>query len=161
MKTLVFTQAFLFACALAAGSAAAQSSPEVPEAVLTAFQRAQPQATHVLWQPCAAGYEANFEQQPDTRLAGERRLRGHLTLTPAGELVESRIDITYSTFPPLARTAISQQYPHRELDRIIKIVNARGLVTYETKICPGRDKNGKDEDCQTNRFDENGRPLPL
>lgn len=161
MKTVVLTQACLFACALAAGSAAAQSGPAVPEAVLVAFQRAQPQAAHVLWQPCAAGYEAKFEQQPDARLAGERRLRGHLTLTPAGELVESRLDITYSTFPPLARTAISQQYPHREPDRIIKIVDARGLVTYETKICPGRDKNGRDEDCQTNRFDENGRPLPL
>ena len=161
MKTFLLTQGLLLAGALAASRAAAQAGPAVPEAVQVAFQRAQPQAAHVLWQPCAAGYEAAFEQRPDARMPGERRLRGHLTLTPTGELVESRLDITYSTFPPLARTAISQQYPHRELDRIIKIVNAQGLVTYETKICPGRDKNGRDEDCQTNRFDENGRPLPL
>lgn len=161
MKTFLLIHGLLLAGALAASGAAAQTDPAVPAAVLQAFQRAQPQAAHVLWQPCAAGYEASFEQRPGARPTGERRLRGHLTLTPTGELVESRLDITYNAFPPLARTAISQQYPHRELDRIVRIVNAQGVVTYETKVCPGRDKNGKDKDCQTNRFDENGRPLPI
>jgi len=60
----------------------------------------------------------------------------------------------------LGQTAINQRYPHRELDRIIRIVNAQGEVSYEIKMCQGKDKNGKDKDCQTSRFDENGRPLP-
>lgn len=39
------------------------------------------------------------------------------------------------------------------------MVDARGEVTYEIKICDGKDKNGKDNDCQTSRFDKDGRPL--
>lgn len=133
---------------------------QVPTAVLLAFRQAQPQAAHVSWHRCPAGYEAAFAQRPADRVVGERTLWGQVALTPAGEVIETRLDVTYRGFPVLGRTAISQQYPHRELDRIIRVVDARGEVRYEVKICEGKDKNGKDKNCQTSYFDENGRPLP-
>lgn len=142
--------------------AGAQQLPpaQVPAAVLLAFRQAQPGAAHVAWHRCPAGYEAAFAQRPADRLVGERTLWGLVALTPAGEVVETRLDVTYRVFPALGRTAISQQYPHRDLDRIIRIVDARGGVRYEVKICKGKDKNGKDKDCHTSCFDENGRPQP-
>lgn len=149
----------LIVSSLLAGTAGAQQAAQVPASVLVAFQRMQPQAGHVSWHPCPTGYEAAFEQRPVERLPGERRLRGRISFTPTGELVESRLDVTHQAFPALGRTAIHQQYPQRELDRIVRVTDAQGRVIYETKICKGRDKNGKDADCQTSRFDENGRPL--
>ncbi len=150
----------LSVCGLLAGTALAQRGPQVPAPVLQAFTRAQPQAAHVAWHQCPVGYEAAFEQHPaSSRLPGERKLRGVVQLTPSGELVETRLDVTAQAFPPLGQTSVSQRYPHRQLDRIIRVVDAKGEVTYEAKICEGKDKNGKDKDCQTSRFDKNGRPL--
>ena len=147
---------------LLALAALAQHGPQVPVPVLQAFTKVQPQAAHVAWHQCPVGYEAAFEQHPTaSRLPGERKLRGVVLLTPAGELVETRLDVTAQAFPPLGHTAVSQRYPHRQLDRIIRVVDAQGEVTYETKICEGKDKNGKDKDCQTSRFDKNGRPLTI
>ena len=45
-------------------------------------------------------------------------------MTPTGELVETRLDITAQALPPLGQTAVSQRYPHRQLDRIIRVVGA-------------------------------------
>ena len=146
---------------LLAHMASAQRSLAVPTAVRLAFQKAQPQAAHVFWHQCPVGYEVAFEQYSADQLPGERKLRGLMSITPTGELVESRLDVTYRGFPPLGHTAISQQYPHRQLDRIVKVINAQGEITYETKICKGKDKNGKDADCQTSHFDKDGRPLSI
>lgn len=145
-----------------AGSAAQAQAPQVPEAVQLAFTRAQPQAIHVAWQQCPVGYEATFEQRLEAgRLPGEHKYRGATQLTPTGEVVETRMDVPARTLPPLGHTTVSQRFPHRQLDRIVRIVNARGVVTFEAKICDGKDKNGKDRDCQTSRFDENGRLLSI
>ncbi|RZJ58607.1 MAG: hypothetical protein EOO55_00140 [Hymenobacter sp.] len=147
---------------LLATTTLAQHSPQVPTPVLQAFAKAQPQAAHVAWHQCPVGYEAVFEQRPaQGRLPGERKYRGVARLTPAGELVETRLDVPARTLPPLGHTAVSQRYPRRQVDRIIQVVDAKGEVTYEAKICEGKDKNGKDKDCQTSRFDANGRPLTI
>ena len=148
----------LVACGLMGGAVRAQA-PQVPAAVQTAFARAQPEATHVAWHQCPAGYEAAFEQPGAQRAAGEHKYRGTMQFTPAGEAVESRLDVPTHALPPLGHTTVSERFPHRQLDRIVRVVNARGEVTYEAKICEGKDKNGKDRDCQTSRFDENGRLL--
>lgn len=111
------------------------------------------------WHQCPVGYEAVFEQRPaQGRLPGERKYRGVAQLTPAGELVETRLDVPACTLPLLGHTAVSQRYPRRQVDRIIQVVDAKGEVTYEAKVCEGKDKNGKDKDCQTSRFDKNCRP---
>lgn len=144
---------------LAAPAVLVQSAAPVPAAVVAAFARAQPRATHVAWHPCPAGYEAAFVQDVADRVPGERKLRGQLTFRPTGELLETRLDVTYRALPPLGRTAVHQQYPQRQLDRIVRVIDERGVVRYETKICPGRDKDGQDRGCQTSYFDENGRPL--
>lgn len=146
---------------LLASTALARHGPQAPTAVLQAFTKAQPQAAHVAWHQCPVGYEAAFEQPAASRLPGERRLRGVVRMPPTGELVETRLDITAHALPTLGKTAVSQQYPRRQLDRIVRVVDAKGEVTYETKICEGKDKNGKDKDCQTSRFDKNGRPLTI
>ena len=149
----------LVACGLMGGVVRAQA-PQVPAAVQVAFARAQPEATRVAWHQCPAGYEAAFEQRPGAqRLAGEHKYRGSMQFTPAGEAVETRLDVPARALPPLGHTTVSERFPHRQLDRIVRVVNARGEVTYEAKICEGKDKNGKDRDCQTSRFDENGRLL--
>ena len=142
------------------GGAAWAQAPQVPAAVQAAFAQAQPEATHVAWHQCPAGYEAAFEQRPGAqRLAGEHKYRGTMQFTPAGETVESRLDVPPHALPPLGHTTVSERFPRRQLDRIVRVVNARGEVTYEAKICAGKDKNGKDRNCQTSRFDENGRLL--
>ncbi len=147
-------------CGLLASPTRAQQPVQAPPAVAAAFAQAQPEARRVAWHRCPAGYEATFEQgAAQGRLPGERKLRGTLRLTPGGELIESRLDVPPRAFPPLGHTAVSQRYPHHQLDRIVRVVNARGEVTYETKICTGKDKNGKDKNCQTDRFDKDGRPL--
>lgn len=152
----------LAAYALRTSVALAQQAPQVPAAVLLTFAKAQPQAARVAWHQCPVGYEAVFEQRPaQGRVPGERKYRGVARLTPAGELVESRLDVPAHALPPLGHTAVSQRYPHRQLDRIIRVIDAKGEVTYEAKICEGKDKNGKDKDCQTSRFDANGRPLTI
>lgn len=147
---------------LLGGAALAQRAPQVPAAVQLAFTKAQPQAAHVAWHQCPVGYEATFEQRLEAgRLPGEHKYRGVTQLTPTGEVVETRLDVPARTLPPLGHTTVSQRFPHRQLDRIVRVVNARGTVTYEAKICDGKDKNGKDRDCQTSRFDENGRLLSI
>ncbi|MGI4874398.1 MAG: hypothetical protein ACRYFX_24845 [Janthinobacterium lividum] len=156
------TYLLLTACGLFTGVALAQRPPAVPAAVRLAFTKAQPRAAHVAWHQCPVGYEADFEQRPaQGRLPGERKYRGVAQLTPAGELVETRLDVPARTLPPLGHTAVSQRYPRRQVDRIIQVVDAKGEVTYEAKICEGKDKNGKDKDCQTSRFDKDGRPLTI
>lgn len=158
MKQVVLLAGLLLPATL---SAAQKLLPaQVPAPVQLAFQQAQPQAAHVSWHRCPAGYEAAFAQRPAERVVGERILWGQVALTPTGQVVETRLDVAYRTFPPLGRTALNQQYPHRELDRIIRIVDAQGGVHYEVKICKGKNKSGKDKNCQTSCFDEDGRPLP-
>lgn len=136
---------------LLAGKLAAQhlATAQVPAPVRQAFIRAQPAGAKASWHQTGNTYEATFPQPEG---------HGMLVFTPEGELLETQTDIPYAEFPALARTATGQQFPHRRLDRITKVVNTSGEITYVVKVCKGSDKNGKDKDCQTSVFDHNGRP---
>jgi hypothetical protein len=132
--------------ALAAAPAGAQHLPpqQVPAQATTAFARTFPAATGVKWQQENTAYLASYEQPAP----------GTAVFTAAGVLVETRTTISDHRLPPLARTYMGQQFPHREVDKIMRIVDAAGTVTYAAQVC-----RGKDKDCQTSYFDENGRLL--
>lgn len=122
----------------------------VPEAATSIFRRTFPAATRVVWQQQERTYQVSFVQQQVQRVA---------VFTSAGELLETQTLLTDQQLPPLAGTTMSQLYPHRQIDRVLKVVTANGTVNYVAKVCPGKDKKGKDKGCQTRRFDQDGRLL--
>lgn len=137
--------------ALLLGSAAipagAQHLParQVPAPVATAFARACPAATNVQWQLESNTYLASYAQPAAP---------GTAVFSTAGQLLETRTTISDHQLPALARTYMGEQFPHREVDKMMRIVSAAGAVTYAAQVC-----RGKAKDCQTTYFDENGRPL--
>ncbi|NML64142.1 hypothetical protein HHL22_02890 [Hymenobacter sp. RP-2-7] len=139
--------AYLLAALLSSGAAGAQHLParQVPAPAATAFARTFPAATNVRWQQENATYTASYElpQAPGTAV-----------FDATGALLETRTIISDHRLPALARTYMAEQFPHREVDQILRLVDAAGTVTYAAQVC-----RGKAHDCQTTYFDQDGRPL--
>jgi len=123
---------------------------QVPAPATTAFQRYFPAATKTRWEQQQATYVVHFAQQ---------KLVGRAVFTATGSLLEQREEIPYSAFPALARTAMGQHFPHRQIDKIYRVTSGTGTIGYTALVCAGKNKRGKDIDCQTMLFDQNGRLL--
>lgn len=116
---------------------------QVPATAVAAFEHTFPAATKAAWRQKDVAYEVSFEQ---------KQVASAALFTPTGALVETQTEVSYQDLPPLARTALMQQFPHREVDKVMKVVSATGAVSYAALVC-----RGKDKDCQASRFDPDGR----
>lgn len=103
---------------------------QVPAAVQQAFAAAHPN-TKVEWDAEGDGtFEAEF------RLAGEE---ASATISAAGELLETEVEIKKKAFPAAVMAAIAAQFPDYELEEAAKITYPDGRIAYEAEL------EGKDD----------------
>ena len=109
-------------------------SSKIPMAVKTAFTKAQPSIKKVSWSKEDANFEASFDNAQGKDMS--------VVLTPAGEIVETELEIAFSELPQAAQIALKG----KKVKETAKITDAKGNVKFEAEV--GRkdllfDANGK------------------
>jgi hypothetical protein len=130
MKKIIFTILFASAVLFAAAQKAEKEAVKVPAAVESKFQKDFPSAQNAKWEKEDGNYEVNFKADNATMSA---------VYDKDGYRNEVETEIAPDQLPPSAL-----DYIHKNLSgvRIMggsKIVNSKGVVTYEAEL----DKGGK------------------
>ena len=106
-----------------------QQKVEVPEKVLTSFEKMFPAATEVEWE-----MENEDEWEAEFEMDGKE---GSACFTIGGEWVETEYEV--ETLPETIETIVNETYPGFEIDEI-EIVEMPDFSGYEIEL-----KNGEDE----------------
>lgn len=133
---------FLIAVLLVSFTAFAQQGKATKE-VQNSFTKLYPKATDVKWDKEGKGYEASFKNDGK-----------HISVVfdAMGNALETETVIETSMLPKDTGKYISTNYNGYKITEAAKIVDAKGIVTYEAEITKGKVK--KDV-----LFDSDGKPL--
>ncbi len=128
------------ACALALSAPAhAQmlKPAQVPAAVKATFKAKFPAVTTNTWEKEGDKYEAGFKQNGNTMSA---------LITPAGQLVETEMDMSPAKLPAAVRTKLASDYKSYKINEAATIMRADGSTVYEAEVARG----GKAQDVLFN-----------
>lgn len=117
----------------------AQDKGKTPAPVVAAFKKAFPNAQQVRYGKEDNNFEVDFAEGGKKKSA---------VFTPTGQLVETETVITALELPAAVMPYFQSHYKGVKIHETARIVNAKGLVTYEVGI------KGKDI-----LFDANGKFL--
>lgn len=98
---------------------------DVPAAVKTAFQKKYPNAKNAEWQKSGKHYKAMFEN--DNSQIAE-------ILDGSGKMIKSNMKIKETDLPTKASQHISKQHPGEETKEMEKVIDGKGVVTYEVRM---------------------------
>ena len=136
MKQVLIMAAF--ALALTAPAHAQMLKPaQVPAAVKATFKAKFPAVAHNTWEKEGDKYEAGFKQNGNTMSA---------LITPAGELVETEMDMSPAKLPTAVRTKLASDYKAYKINEAATITRADGSTVYEAEVARG----GKAQDVLFN-----------
>ncbi len=127
MKQILIMAAF--ALALTAPAHAQMLKPaQVPAAVKATFKAKFPAVTSNTWEKEGDKYEAGFKQNGNTMSA---------LITPAGELMETEMDMSPAKLPAAVRTKLASDYKAYKINEAATIVRADGSTVYEAEVARG------------------------
>lgn len=95
---------------------------KVPVAVKTAFAQAQPSIKKITWSKEDANFEASFDNAQGKDMS--------VVLTPAGEVVETELEIAFSELPQAAQMALKG----KKVKETAKITDTKGNVKFEAEV---------------------------
>ena len=97
----------------------------VPPVVKATLQKQFPTAKNVIWEKEKENYEAGFKINETNYSA---------LLTPAGDMIETEIEISVTALATSITNYIAKHYPKQKIKEAAKITNAKGEVTYEAEV---------------------------
>lgn len=117
----------MIAASLMTGSTFAQKlqDKDIPPSVKSAFNKAHPDAKEVRWEKEGDHFEAEFEQG---------KTEQSVVINARGHILETETEIAVSELPQKAKDYISANYKGRTIKEAAKIVDDKGLVSYEAEI---------------------------
>lgn len=140
---------------------------DVPDAVMSAFNSAHPDARDVEWEKEGEYYEVEFE---------EGRVEMEIVYDIEGNVIETEIEIDVSDLPDAIVKYINDNYSDYKIDEAEKIENGEGVL-YEVEIeykrselelmfdgngnFLGEDDEGEDDNGHADVDDENEREINL
>ncbi|MGK7397860.1 MAG: PepSY-like domain-containing protein [Candidatus Cyclobacteriaceae bacterium M3_2C_046] len=98
---------------------------EVPDAIVSSFNREYPQATDVEWEDEGDEYEVEFEVDDIER---------EITYNQQGEVVETGIDVSEDELPEVITQYIAQNYSGYEIDDADEVERQDGQTYIEVEI---------------------------
>ena len=117
---------------------------KVPQKTKEAFAKLYSNATKVKWgKESKRDFEAEFIYKGQTI---------SVVMNKYGELLETETDIDIKKLPQNIIPFIKKNHPGHKLTEAAKIVDAKGMVTYETEITKGNSKRDI-------IFDADGKPV--
>jgi hypothetical protein len=127
---LVVSISFLFACGGGRHHKEGKEGKEceevkVPETIETKFASLYPKADEVRWEKEKGEYEAEFE-------VDEKEMSASFDST--GNFLESEVEIELSELPASMTQFIKEELTEMEVGGASKIIDAKGVVTYELEI---------------------------
>ena len=118
-----------FAPALVAPAHAQMLKPaQVPTAAKATFKAKFPTVTTNTWEKEGDKFEVGFKMSGKTMSA---------VITPAGELMETKTDMTPAQLPAAVRTKLASDYKAYKVTETATIVTADGKTSYETEVSKG------------------------
>ena len=118
-----------FVLALAAPAHAQMLKPaQVPAAAKTTFKAKFPAIIRNTWEKEGDKYEAGFKQNGNTMSA---------LITPAGELLETEMDMSPAKLPTAVRTKLASDYKSYKINEAATIMRADGSTVYEAEVARG------------------------
>lgn len=97
----------------------------VPQTVISSFQKAYPTAKAVKWDKEGENYEASFDlNKTDYSVLYDAN----------GNLQETEVEIETSQLPKAVTDYVAAQYKGQKIKEAAKITNAQGAITYEAEI---------------------------
>ncbi len=103
---------------------------KVPAKVKDAFSKLYPKIASVKWdKESAKEYEASFKDGVNECTAA---------FDPAGNLLETEIQVATTTLPSTASDFIKAKHPGFTIDKVFKITNSKKEVTFEAEIKKGK-----------------------
>ena len=100
-------------------------STDVPETVKASLQNKYPEAKELKWEKENGNYEAAFK---------EGKTEYSLLIDASGNIIETEVDISFGELPAAAKDYISKNYPGQKIKETAKIIDAKGIVTYEAEV---------------------------
>lgn len=135
------TKYFLIAILLVSFTAFAQQEKSTKE-VQNSFAKLYPKATDVKWDKEGKSFEASFKNDGKNI---------SVVFDAKGNALETETKIEISQLPKGVEKYVSDNYKGFKISEAAKIVDAKGIVTYEAEVTKGKVK--KDV-----LFDANGKP---
>ena len=116
----------LFAVGLITFTANAQKMNEadVPAAVKATFAKAYPN-TKAGWEKENGNYEAGFTAN---------KIEMSVLIDPSGNITETETEIKVSELSKIITDYCAKNYPDKKIAEASKIIDAKGIITYEAEI---------------------------
>jgi light-regulated signal transduction histidine kinase (bacteriophytochrome) len=123
MKKLTFILIFI----MVTGFLMAQKiqSKDVPEAVMTAFQKEFPAAKIAKWDREEINFEASFDNNKSDQ---------SVVFDAQGNILEIEVEIEINQLPKGVMDYVKATYPGKKIKEVAKITDAQKTVTYEVEV---------------------------
>jgi hypothetical protein len=123
MKKVKIIIALLFASQLLMAGKISES--EVPKEVKTRFAEMFPSSYVLKWEEEFGNYEAEFKIN---------KIDNSALFSPAGQWIQTETDIKVDVLPMAVIEYISKNVAGKKIAEAAKILDAKGVVTYEAEI---------------------------
>jgi len=105
---------------------------EVPKRVQDQFMKFYPKTTEVKWSKESQDeFEAEFKDNGETV---------SVALNTEGELIETETKIDIKDLPKSVEPFVMENYKDYEITEAAKIIDGKGVLTYEAEISNGKEK---------------------
>jgi hypothetical protein len=105
---------------------------EVPKRVQDEFMKLYPKTTEVKWSKESQDeFEAEFKDNGETV---------SVVLNTEGELIETETKINIKDLPKSVEPFVMENYKDYEITEAAKIIDGKGVLTYEAEISKGKEK---------------------
>jgi hypothetical protein len=123
MKKLTFILIFI----MVTGFLMAQKiqSKDVPESVMTAFQKEFPHAKGTKWDKEENNFEASFDNN---------KLDQSVVFDAEGNILEIEVEIEINQLPKGVMDYMKSTYPGKKIKEVAKITDAKQAITYEVEV---------------------------
>ena len=122
MKNLIL---FAFTAIISVGYAQSKKNEDVPKMVTQAFEKEYPN-TKVSWDiEKDGGFEAEFKLNGKNASADYNK---------NGTKLATEIEITQSELPKAVLTYLSTNHPKNKIKEVAKIIDSKGVITYEAEL---------------------------
>lgn len=112
-------------------SAQKMKEADVPKAVLTSFQENFKGAKVEKWEKEEGNFEAEFDLNKTETSA---------LFSAEGKLLETETEIALSALPAAIKDYISKNYAGFKIEEAAKIVDNKGITTYEAEVEKGKEE---------------------
>ena len=123
MKNVFLVSIALMLCFSACGQKL--KNQDVPAAVTAKFKTLYPSVEKVKWGKEDANYEAEFDLN---------KVETSVVFDASGNALETETEISVTDLPATVNTYISTNVPGEKIKEASKIIDSKGVVTYEAEV---------------------------